>query len=438
MAYTLLLRHASAAPETPPDRADDDSGAGPRYDWVLVDLSGHCAAEGLNDSRPAIESTLRDLEVSNVRLAGVISAFDVSHCTARIPGRQKRVIHQALPFAVEEQIAQDIDSVHLALGNQSNNEWQVAVIDLETMAGYLRELAAWEEPIAGLYADAMLVPLDSNQWTVLLEPQQALVHCREGAWYAVPVEALSVFVDALVSSYEGEQTPGIRILATAEANEKHRMTLAALDQNPDAKISLEELADPALKLLAEGLHGAAPGVINLCQGRFAPADTRRSSLRKWRPVALVAAIGLVLQLGLMVAEGFYYQNQAKRLDERAMTIYSNLFPNDTEVDARNLRRVIEGKLRAAAQGGGEGDLLTLLRYTGHQYQQLDNTDSLRFDAIQFSKQRGELRIELRGDSFSQLDAMRTGLNKAGLSASIGSVVNNEDGTRARITISQGG
>jgi len=201
---------------------------------------------------------------------------------------------------------------------------------------------------------------------------------------------------------------------------------------------VEELSEPPLKLFAKGLHSTAQGVINLCQGRLAPADTRRSPLRRWRPVAVVAALGLMMQLGLMVAEGIHYQNQAKRLDERAMGIYSDLFPNDTRVDANNLRRVLMGQLRAAEQGGGGGDFLTLLRYTGHQYQKLSSTDSLRFNAIQFSKQRGELRVELRGENFSQLDAMRTGLSDAGLNASIGSVVNNEDGTRARLTISQGG
>ena len=437
MAYTLLLKECenSGEPEAPTAETEGSS----LYDWALGDPSGQLVAMGEKDSRAGIEARLQEVNAGTIRIVGVISAFDVTCCTARIPGRQKRMIQQALPFAVEEQIAQDIDSVHLALGSQSNNEWRVAVIDLETIERHLESFREWDYPIAGLYADAMLVPLDSNQWTILVASRHALIHGLDGSWYAVPVEALSVFVDSLVHSREsGDTPPGIRVLATPEAREQHGMALAALDQNPDALIRLEELQQPLMPWLTQGLNSAGAGVINLCQGRFAPADSRRSPLRRWRPVAVVAALGLVLQLGLMVAEGRYYLTQAERLNEQAMGIYNNLFPGDSRVDADNLKRVLTGKLRAAEQGGGGGDFLTLLRFTGHQYQQLSNTGSLRFETIQFSSQRGQLRIELHGQSFSQLDAMRTGLSDLGLESSIGSVVNSDDGTRARLTITQGG
>lgn len=424
MAYTLFLREN---PETPSC-----------YDWLLTDVTGEVTAQGECAEQPDVETRLAELEVSKVRLVGIISAFDVTHCTARIPGRQKRVINQALPYAVEEQIAQDIESVHLALGGQRHNEWQVAAIDEATLEEYLARLEAWELPIIGVYADAMLLPVDNHQWSVLVESEQALIHSREGAWYAVPVDALSVFVDSLVHSLGSETPPGIHIDATPGANERHRMALAALDQNPDALVHIEELSIPPLELMARGLQSQGAGVINLCQGRFAPAASGPSALRRWRPVAVIAVIGIALQLGLMTAEGYYYQQQAERFDEQALDIYSDLFPDDSRTTANNLRRVLTGKLRAAEEGGSSGRFLTLLRHTGHQYQQLDNADSLHFDSIQFSAQRGELRVELRGESFSQLDTMRTGLSDAGLGAKIGSVVNDDDGTRARLTITQGG
>ena len=424
MAYTLFLRDN---PDTPSC-----------FDWLLADVTGEIHAQGEGAEQSQVEARLAEMEVSRVQIVGIVSAFDVTHCAARIPGRQKRVIHQALPFAVEEQIAQDIDSVHLALGSQNNNEWQVAAIDEATFDAYLQRLEAWDYPVSAVHADAMLLPLDNQQWTILLEAEQALIHSRDGAWYAVPVDALSVFVDSLVHSLGSDTPPGIHISATPRAYEEHRMALAALDQNPDALIHIEEVSESPLALMARGVLAEGMGVINLCQGRFAPADTRQSPLRRWRPVAVVAAIGVVLQLGFMLAEGYYYQQQAHRFDQQAMAIYRDYFPNDAGTHAGNLQRVLTGQLRAAEEGGKGGQFLSLLRFTGHQYQQLANTDSLHFDAIQFSAQRGELRVELRGESFSQLDSMRTGLSNAGLSAQIGSVVNNEDGTRARLTITQGG
>lgn len=429
MAYQLYIRAGLGVVE-------DATAEG--FDWVLLDASGNLGGEGQGDSREHLEERLREIGVEAAETIGVIPALDVTPCAARIPGRQKRMIRQALPFAVEEQLAQDIDSVHLALGAQKQNEWQVAAVDRQRMQTYFEWFEAFGYPVRAMYADAMLPATAQHQWTVIVEESQALIRERQGGWYEVPIEGLSVFMDSLIEELGAETPPGAQVLATPYAAEQHRMALASLEQHPDALIHVETLEKLPLRLMVESLVAGDTGAINLFQGQYAPAYSGRSPLRRWRPVAIVAVIGIVAQLGFMVAEGVYYRSQAERFDERAMSIYREHFPDDTRTHAGNLKRVVEGRVRSASEGGGSGDLLAMLRATGQQYQSLDNPGSLRFDTIQFSRSRGELRIELRGESFSQLDAMRDGLSSSGFSAQIGSVVNSEDGTEARLTVNQGG
>lgn len=429
MAYQLYIKAGTEAGET----ADAE-----RFDWVLLDASGGNAGEGQGDTRDTLEAQLQSIGVEAAEVIGIIPAFDVTPCSARIPGRQKRMIRQALPFAVEEQLAQDIDSVHLALGSQKHNEWQVAAIDRERMDVYTAWFDTFGYPVQAIHADAMLLPAGQHQWIVLVEENQALIRQRDGGWYEVPVEGLGVFMDSLIEAYGGETPPGVRLLATPQAAEVHRMALASLEQHPDALIHVETLEQPPLGLMVASLAEGDAEAINLCQGEHGAHASGHSPLWRWRAVAVVAVIGIVAQLGFMAAEGVYYRNQAARFDEQAVSTYRDYFPDDSRTHAGNLRRVVQGKMRAAQEGGGGGDFLAMLRATGQQYEGLDEPQSLRFDAIQFSRSRGELRAELRGQSFAQLDTMRNGLSSSGFNARIGSVVNNEDGTEARLTVRQGG
>ncbi|WP_077531404.1 type II secretion system protein GspL [Vreelandella utahensis] len=429
MAYQLYIRAGAEAGE-----GSDADG----FDWVLLDASGNLGGEGQGDSRENLETRLEAIGVEAAEVIGIIPTLDVTPCSARIPGRQKRMIRQALPFAVEEQLAQDIDSVHLALGTQTRNEWQVAAIDRERMDAYAAWFDTFGYPVRAIHADAMLLPAVQHHWTILVEESQALIQEHGSGWYQVPVEGLSVFLDSLIESYGAETPQGARVLATPHAAEQHRMALASLEQHPDALIHVETLEQPPLRLMVESLVGGNAEAVDLCQGDYAPASSGHSPLRRWRPVAIVAAIGIAAQLGFMVAEGVYYRNQAQRFNEQAVAIYREYFPDESRTDADNLRRVTKGKIRAARDGGSGGDFLAMLRATGQQYQGLDDPQSLRFDTIQFSRSRGELRIELRGESFAQLDAMRNGLSSSGFSARIGSVVNSDDGTEARLTVRQGG
>ena len=127
MSYRLYVR-----PIPPFADADQDPGA-QMFNWVLHDASGDAQARGAGDSRETIEHTLGQNALDNVLLIGLIPGEEAIYCLADIPAKQSRFINQALPYAVEEQIAQDIDSVHLALGAHTDHGYRVAAIDRERM-----------------------------------------------------------------------------------------------------------------------------------------------------------------------------------------------------------------------------------------------------------------------------------------------------------------
>ena len=79
--------------------------------------------------------------------------------------------------------------------------------------------------------------------------------------------------------------------------------------------------------------------------------------------------------------------------------------------------------------------MALLGDTGFQYQQSKDKLKLKFNSINYNQQRGELLIEMRAESYDQLERLQKSIVSAGLSAKISSAVQEKEYFRGRISVS---
>jgi general secretion pathway protein L len=410
------------------------------YNWVLHDASGDAQARGTGDSRDSIEQTLGQNALDNVLLIGLIPGEEALYCLADIPARQSRFIRQALPYAVEEQIAQDIDSVHLALGSHTEQGYRVAAVDRERMSQWMHLFSGWEHVrLEAIYPDASLLPRTAGGWSVCLDGDTAMMVSERGEWLSMQSANLGMFVHTLAapSSEEVVAELPVTLYGTETEFEIHQSGISELNASGRLAVRKEVLELMPLELLAYSFHHHLCEPINLCQGMFSTNSDKASPLKPWKPLIAVAAVWFVIQVALHAGMGIYYQNQAEKLRSEAMAIYRDAFPNDRRTHAGNVRRVIEGQLRVAGASGPEADFITLMKYTGQQYAQLPGNQSVNFSSVNFSRSRGELIVDVRADSYNRLSALRNGLSNQGLDAQIGSVVNEAGGARGRLTVSGG-
>lgn len=460
MSYRLFLSPCDTIPlisQTPDGEATPAGDAGlavpgaatasetgaVRFDWLLMDASGHMASRGVNQSADEIERLLEQNDLEHVQLIGLLPAHQVTWCQASIPGRQSRFIRQALPFAVEEQLAQDIDTLHLSLGAQRGDTYAVAAIDQGQMAFWSESLNAWSRAqLIALYPDAALLPTNQARWTLCLDGEVALLAGRQGEWLRLPVDALPILLASLESSRTDISTDNdaesIRVFASEADRQAQHLALSALESEGHFKLAFEMLEISRLELLAVAYHQDLCKPINLCQGKFTIASRERNPWWHWRSVAVIAGLWFALQLLLDVGTGIYYQRQAASYQQQAVAAYKKVFPAETRVSANNLRRVLEGKLRAASAAGPTLEFVGLLKHAGYQYALLQGRDKVTFQGINFNRSRGELIVDLQADSFEKINQLKSGLANAGLNAKVGSVVNESSGARGRITLSTGG
>ncbi|MDX1755551.1 MAG: type II secretion system protein GspL [Marinobacter sp.] len=434
MTYRLYVQ-----PEQPPAEAVPEQ-IGPVFNWVLLDAGGDAQARGTGDTRETIEQTLTQNALDNVALYALLPGDEVIFCQADIPAKQARFIRQALPFAVEEQLAQDVESMHLALGNRGEQGYRVAAIDRSTMGHWLSVFSDWAHTrLMAMYADASLLPVQGREWVICLDGDQALVSSSRGEWLRMAAANLEVFAHTLSVPQEDEVNAEVRVAlyGTAEDLEKQVALEGVLASDTALNYSRETLELAPLELLAHSHYHHRCEPINLCEGDFSVNGSRRSVLRPWRPLIAVACTWFVLQVALEIGLGIYQQQQADRMEEQAMAIYRQYFPADRRTNAGNVRRVIRGQLRQLDASGQSTDFLSLMKYAGQQYASLPGKESVQFNSINYTESRGELVVDLRADSFDRLSALRNGLVQKGLEADIGSVVNEPSGARGRLTISGG-
>ncbi|BEH14741.1 type II secretion system protein GspL [Marinobacter shengliensis] len=435
MSYRLFVR------PVPPFADLDQNPESQLFSWLLQDASGDTQASGAADTRDAIEQTLGQNALEKVLLIGLIPGDEALFCLADIPAKQSRFVHQALPYAVEEQIAQDIESVHLALGRHTSDGYHVAAIDQSQMGQWLELFTGWEHVrLDAIYPDASLLPTTDNGWTACLDGEWAMLVSHRGEWLRLQTANLGMLGVTLAAPATEEVVAEIPVTVYGTEPELELWQPALLElSGADGRVHLAQkpLEFTALELLAWSHHHHMCHPVNLCQGAFSVKTNGSSPLKPWKPLIAVASVWFVIQLGLEIGMGVYHNQEAEELQSQAMAIYRDAFPADRRTHARNVRRVIEGQLRVAGAGREEVDFITLMKYTGDQYSRVANAQAVTFNSINYSRNRGELVVDVRADSYERMSNLRNGLANQGLRAQIGSVVNESSGSRGRLTVSGG-
>jgi general secretion pathway protein L len=431
MSYRLYVRSVSgfATLEQQPSER--------RYSWALLDSAGHCQARGEADSQDDIEQTLAQNAIERSLLIGLIPGDEAAFCLANIPAKQQRFIAQALPYAVEEQLAQDIETLHLALGNRSDEGYRVAAIDRERMANWFSVFSGWRDlTLSAIYADASLLPPGIDGWSACVDGEVTLLLGPAGEWLSVQTANLSMFLQTLAVPGSGD-VMALTLYLEGQAGDELSSLIADRVAREEIEITTEHPECLPIELLALSHQSQSSGVINLCQGNFAAGPAKKSALAPWRPLILIAAAWLVLQLSLETGLGWYYQSQADDLNAQAMGVYREAFPDDRRTHPGNVRRVVEGQLRQNADSGPSLNFITLMKFTGQQYAAVSGSNGIRFNSLNYNQARGELVVDLRADSYDLMSRLRNGLAAQGLDAKIGSVVNEAGEIRGRLTVSGG-
>jgi general secretion pathway protein L len=214
-----------------------------------------------------------------------------------LPSRAKRL--EALPFAIEDQIAEPIESVHLALGAEiAPKRYLVGVVRHDVMAGWVD--AAEEAGLghAAMVPDALALPRPAEgEWAVELGADRAVVRAGDGTGFAVPPAMLQAV-------WQAADRPATRSYGTPLPAEM----MAGGSTIAPAALS-ERLLAPAL---------------DLRQGRYA---RRRAALPSvWRRLGWIVALGAAAHVVIATADTLMLRRIADRREADARAVVALAAP----------------------------------------------------------------------------------------------------------------
>jgi len=373
--------------------------------WLVVDPRGN--PTGPPQSGPL---SLAAARATGRRVCVLVPGTDVLLAEPEVPMKAGTKLQQVVPYALEEQLADDIDDLHFAIGKRAADSARtpVAVVRRSLMDEWLTTLRSSGLEPDSMYADSALLPENPGQAVALMEEDVVVVRPPLSSAVTLPIEALT---EALEIAQQGQgsaelATTGTRglVLYTGAAEwHQHSQQIESLRERFDG-IKIQLLSSGPLALFAQQLPTATP--INLLQGPYTPATASKGEWRAWR----VAAILLASLVGLHVVGKAAELSALKRSERQLDTSINQQFhlAMGNAPLGSNPRMQMQQRLTAIQNGGNSGGLLPAL---GALVQARAAAPSSTLQALSF--RQGAIEMKVSTQDAASLDRLTKTLRTNG-------------------------
>ena len=388
--------------------------------WLIVDANG--ARSGPVQSGPVADA----LGVAQGRRVVVLlPGSEITLAEPELPLRGGARIAQAVPFALEEQLASDVEGLHFAVGSRHAGAvgTPVAVVARGVLDRWLGTCeTAGIQPDAA-YADSSAVPVSPNGCTLLLDDASLFVRRADAVPFALDANPLAAALD-LALGEPSETGEHVTFYASPADYERHREIIEGL-RSRTATLQVKLVPEGPLPLLASQAV-SAPGV-NLLQGPYGRTTTIGSRLREWRvPAALAAGVVLVFLAGQGISL-YKLARAEKQLDAQIAEIFTQVLPGQPVV---NPRAQMEGVIGARGSAGG-----ALLPAMSVLAQAMAQSPAARIEAMSY---RGNaLDLRLVAPTVEALDAIKQAVARGGISAELQSATPRGEVIEGRLQVRLG-
>ena len=376
------------------------------WSWLHLDAAG--VARGVIH-----EGSLADAaaEANGLRVIVLMPGTDCLLTSVRVPGRKRKKLLQAVPYALEEQLSDDVDRLHFAVGIElSSGTWQVAVTNKQRMHSLMAELGEAGLDVQHVLPEQLALPLSEGGTSVLINHDMAVVRNSEHSGYAVDADNLG----AVLIAREPDD-PDIE--AVLQVYVEQDAAQADIGEYP-GEIRIEPYARDPLGIFAKGLDMKT---INLLQGEFSHAGEWGRVLRPWRATAALLLAGVVISNAVMAVDYYRLSKESERLTMQIEDTFRKALPDTRRLV--NPRAQMQQKLDELQHGRRmDSRFLNLIGQAGVVIKDLDDVE---ISGANF--RGGRLDLDISVGSLQLLDQLKQALAKNGaLSVEIQSATTGSD------------
>lgn len=403
----------------------------PTVQWVVADSNGtllsHVSSGSLEQAAAA----------SGDRPAIIlVPSVDLLSTTVLIPARSMAKIKAALPYALEEFLADDVENLHFSVGERRDNgRYPVVVVATDKMAAWMQRCnEAGIEP-AIMAMDSHGLARIPGTLSVLVDGD--IVMFNDGAdadfvMQGVKPSDILVLADQLGET-DGEVVEGsghLLAFCTPEMDSELSHDWIALRHELDS-VDVTVLPDGVLPKLAVTV--AAGHGVNLLQGKYGRKTEYATLFRPWRAAAMLL-MGLAI-VGMSLKGVSYYQLAQDESALRAQfnAEYRHIRPDDTR-EIVDPVATVKSLRRSSGSSNSPQVFLPSLRELGAA---MAANSEAKIEAISY--RAGVIDLRLTAPDVATLDNIQKAVSASGrFQASIQSTDQVADQINGRIQIREAG
>jgi general secretion pathway protein L len=366
------------------------------------------------------------------RVVIIVSGVEVVLTDVTLPNMNRQKLVKAIPYALEEQLANDVEDNHFAVGErQREDAINVAIVERKIMEMWLNGLKDVGIQPDVVTTEVLAVPYEEKCWTLVLKSgdkqskAKAILRTNLQAGIALDIANVEPLMNSMLESISDENRPGRLHIITCDA------TSSDPDDSSASQSTSPGSASSQMKAVAEQLEKLAKKFsieavvehadqsflnylsnqynesrsINLLQGDYSRRERLEKQLRPWIPAAALAGVWLLLQFGLMLFDYQKLSSKDTELRARVTEIYRQAFPEDKNIV--NPKVQMEQKLAELRVSANQTtDMLVLLAKAGDV---LSDTNSLLIRTLRFKDETLDLDFEI--SDLQSLDQLKDRLTR---------------------------
>lgn len=311
------------------------------HHWVITEKDNRVTDTGITEE-------LSGLKVPSAvnRVIAVVESSDVLIRQVLVPARTQAQAEKAIPFALEESLATDIEGLHFSILNWSKGQSATVAIAAKTdLQQWLEKMSPLSRPIDYLVPEILLLPNHPGaRYSLVVKPDNNVLIRGEKA------QALVLQQDMVELWWQEVDDPALPL---AVSN-----TELARDLINQGGTMIKEWAvgDSFTEWLTH-TTSTFPEQYNLLKGEYEPGH-KTPGLKDYRMVAGIALAAIMLTVGATVVETWSLSRQAKQLDSEIAQVYRSVFPKTKRLI--NPRLQFQQKIDQLRSGVVTGDLPILL------------------------------------------------------------------------------
>lgn len=329
-------------------------------------------------------------------------AADTLLTKATVPTRSRARILQALPYALEDQLLDDPETLHFGYVREPDGSLAVAVTRRARLNAWLDAFKAAGVRPASMSPASLSLPLYPDAWSAGFAGNELWVRTGLNAGFVA-----SATVDP----------PPMLAAALKEASAQNRgpqqLVVFNAPSGFDADAWRERLALPVVAETRDWREPTVAPTINLLQADFSQATQLRQTLRPLRPAAVMLVIWFAVTLVIDVGEWARLRYQRSIYTAEMNSLFRQNFPEVKAVldPAAQMRRQIDA---LQSRGSGPADMLPLLTRVAPTLKQ--QAAQIKLQNVKYSER--SLTLELTLPNYQALDQLKNAFQATNLDVEV--------------------